>query len=170
MAAKQFQVVSHLEHTKQITENFQSCQKSRFRKEKLYGMQAYSEPVQIASGWSPSCCFCAALGGHTSYFKINPWIHLARSNPSLDWECWQTLSLNHVFAGIYIGNNSTVMDISKWHDFLEVCFFLNCSVTGNYQNYILSISSIVYIHYCFWMSPRRFIYNFGYIPLLFTKA
>jgi len=47
MVAKQFQVVSPLEHTRLITENVtdQGCQKRRFRKEKLSGMQAYSEPV-----------------------------------------------------------------------------------------------------------------------------
>lgn len=47
MVTKKFQAISHLEHTKLITENFtdQSCQKSRF-KEKLHGTEAYPEPVQ----------------------------------------------------------------------------------------------------------------------------
>lgn len=144
--------------------------KGWFRKEKLHGMQACSGPMQIVHGWSPSCWFCAALGAHTSYFKINPWIYQVHNNPALDLEDLQILSLNYVFEGIYIGNNSTMVDISKVHGCSNIWVFLSCSVTGYYWNCILSISFLVYIYYCFLISLRRCIYHFVCAPLLFTKA
>lgn len=47
MAAEKIHVVSHLDYTKLIIENFteQSCQKCKFGKEELYTMQTYPEPI-----------------------------------------------------------------------------------------------------------------------------